>query len=134
MLPFETTTRRPPALPSSLYETNRNAYLSYVDEHLRLVRTINEDIRLRSDVFLFGAHAQAQYLIGFGLNTDTVQAVLDNDKNKHGKRLYGTDKTVFGPQILADKNEPTVIVRAGTFTREIVEQIRAINPSTRFLL
>lgn len=122
------------ALPPSLYETNRNAYLSYVEEHLQLVRTINEDIRSRSNVFLFGAHAQAQYLIGFGLNTDTVQAVLDNDTNKHGKRLYGTDKTVFGPQILADKDEPTVIVRAGTFTREIVEQIRTINPSTRFLL
>lgn len=121
-------------LSPSLHEKNRNAYLAYVEEHLQLVRTINEDIRSRADVFLFGAHAQAQYLIGFGLNTDPVEAVLDNDKNKHGKRLYGTDKTVFGPQVLAGKDEPTVIVRAGTFTQEIVEQIRIINPSTRFLL
>lgn len=121
-------------IPASAYERNRDAYLAYVDEHLKLIRAVNEDIRGRSDVFLFGAHAQGQYLIGFGLDVGSIEAVLDNDVSKHGKRLYGTDKIVHGPQILAGRKEPTVIVRAGTFTKEIVDQITTINPFTRFLL
>jgi predicted SAM-dependent methyltransferase len=121
-------------IPASADERNRDAYLAYVEEHHQLIRSVNEDIRGRSNVFLFGAHAQGQYLIGFGLDTGSIEAMLDNDANKHGMRLYGTNKIVHGPQILAGRNEPTVIVRAGTFTKEIVEQIRGINPSTRFLL
>lgn len=121
-------------LPAGLYERNRAAYLAYVDTHLQLIEKINAEIRGKSRVFLFGAHAQAQYLLGFGLDASSIEAVLDNDKNKQGKRLYGTDKLVRSPEELRALEAPTVIVRAGTFTDEIVSQIRDINPSTRFLL
>lgn len=121
-------------IPESLYTRNRDLYLAYVEDHKRLVREANKEIRGQSNVYIFGAHAQAQYLIGFGLETESIVAILDNDKNKHGKRLYGTEKFVFGPQNLAGKEKPIVIVRAGTFTQEIVEQIRSINPTARFIL
>ena len=121
-------------LDVSLYARNRAAYDAYVQEHVRLLDKVNADIGQRDNVFLFGAHAQAQYLLGFGLDARPIVGVLDNDKTKHGKRLYGTDKIVSGPDRIKGLDAPTVIVRAGTFTDEIVEQLRLINPSTRFLL
>jgi SAM-dependent methyltransferase len=123
-----------PELPTSLRDRNAAAYSAYVDEHAKLVSLVNADIRGRRQVYLFGAHAQAQYLVGFGLDMSSIEAILDNDAQKHGKRLYGTDKLVHAPALLAELSEPTVIVRAGTFTDEIVAQIRGLNPRTRVLL
>jgi len=123
-------------LEAGLYEKNRKLYLGYVKYHEELVHGIN--IRIQAcegrKVFLFGAHVQAQYLIGFGLDINSIDSILDNDSNKHGKRLYGTDKFVNGPNILSGLNRPLVIVRAGTFTNEIVSQIKSINASTEFAL
>lgn len=67
--------------------------------------------------------------MGFGLKVDPVVAILDNDKNKHGKRLYGTDKLVMDPTELSALESPLVIIRAGTFTNEISIQLKSINPS-----
>ena len=121
-------------LPVGLYKKNRDNYLAYINEHLKLIKSINSTINKRANVFLFGAHAQAQYLVGFGLDLSFIEGVLDNDKNKHGKRLYGTDKIVYPPEALEKIENPMVIVRAGTFTSEILDQIRSINPMTEFLL
>jgi hypothetical protein len=121
-------------IPEFLYEKNKSMYLAYISEHQQLINSINKEISGLSNVFLFGAHAQAQYLIGFGLNIKDIDAILDNDKNKHGKRLYGTNKIVLDPAMLGEIKTPTVIVRAGTFTSEIVEQILSINPNTNILL
>ena len=55
--------------------------------------------------------------------------ILDNDSNKHGKRLYGTDLVVKSPEIIKDINKPTIILRAGVYNDEIREQILFINPS-----
>ncbi|WP_286784766.1 MULTISPECIES: class I SAM-dependent methyltransferase [Pseudomonas] len=122
-------------LSSSLYQENKKLYLDYVDHHRALVNTINKRVAAeqRRDVYLFGAHVQAQYLIGFGLDVSRIKAVLDNDKNKTGKRLYGTDLSVALPSSLVGVDRPIVIIRAGTFTQEIIEQITALNPTTEFL-
>jgi SAM-dependent methyltransferase len=123
-------------LPADLYTVNRGLYLDYVEAHQTQVLAINQ--RLARDVdgraFLFGAHVFAQYLIGFGLDLSRFEAILDNDPNKQGKRLCGTDKTVRAPALLAGIRQPIVVVRAGVYTAEIVAQISAINPSTDFIL
>ncbi len=118
-------------LPNDLYKKNKKLYLDYVGFHLSLISSINDRIanHKNKNIFLFGAHVQSQYLVGFGLNIDPVVAVLDNDKNKHGKRLYGTDKLVMDPNKLSAMNSPLVIIRAGTFTNEISIQLKLINPS-----
>ncbi|PZP21952.1 class I SAM-dependent methyltransferase [Pseudomonas kuykendallii] len=122
-------------LSGSLYQENKKLYLDYVDHHKALIKSINERVAAEQgrDVYLFGAHVQAQYLIGFGLDISRIKAVLDNDKNKTGKRLYGTDLNVATPASLVGINRPMVIIRAGTFTQEIMEQITALNPTTEFL-
>ena len=118
-----------------MYEKNKDLYLDYVKFHIDFINEANSIIKNREDrkVFLFGAHVQAQYLIGFGLNLSVIEAVLDNDSSKHGKRLYGTEKLVFGPSILAGIDRPILIIRAGTFTNEIISQIRGINSSVEFI-
>jgi len=122
-------------LAPTLYEKNKSLYQNYVKFHEELVAKINVELKEKDDdIFLFGAHVQAQYLMGFGLNTSKIKAILDNDSKKHGKRLYGTDKLVSGPEVLKNRVNPIVIIRAGTFTSEIVSQIKIINPSTRFIL
>lgn len=118
-------------LSKGIYEKNKNLYLEYIDYHLSLVVMLNEKIanHKNKNVYLFGAHVQSQYLMGFGLNIENVVAILDNDVNKHGKRLYGTNKTVMSPNQLSEIDSPLVIIRAGTFSNEIFNQLRTINES-----
>ena len=77
-------------LPSGLYEYNKKLYLNYIYYHEKLIKKLNEKIdkvKGEQPIYLFGAHVFAQYLIEFGLNTDRIICLLDNDKNKQGKRL-----------------------------------------------
>lgn len=114
-----------------LYEKNKTLYLDYIDFHSSLVASMNKRIASHPNrnIYLFGAHVQSQYLIGFGLVIDSIVAILDNDKNKHGKRLYGTDRFVMDPNVLSGLESPLVIIRAGTFTNEISSQLMEINPN-----
>jgi len=122
-------------LPKHLYRTNRRLYTEYIQHHRLMIHDFNVRIMQHpnNDIFLFGAHVQSQYLMAFGLHTARVRAILDNDPNKRGKRLYGTDKFVVNPIALREFELPLVVLRAGTFTREIIEQIASINPFTKIV-
>lgn len=122
-------------LPDFLYGQNKALYQNYLNFHVDMVSKINYQIENTIDrsVFLFGAHVQSQYLIAFGFDLSKVVGILDNDTNKHGKRLYGTDKIVLNPSVLASCNEPIVVIRAGTFADEIIEQLKTINNSIVFV-
>ena len=124
-------------LPTGLYESNKKIYLEYVDYHKRLIHDLNNKIAALSsfhNIYLFGAHVFAQYLIGFGLDTSRVDCLLDNDPNKQGKRLYGTNLNVASPNILADISDPVVILKAGVYNNEIKKDILDnINSKTIFL-
>jgi SAM-dependent methyltransferase len=127
---------RATTLPDGLYGSHRMLYQDYLQLHQDLVAGMNAQLAASSPghAFLFGAHVQAQYLIGFGLDIRRIESILDNDANKQGRRLFGTDKQVAAPVVIAGLESPTVIVRAGTFTREIATQLLQINPTTRLLL
>ena len=128
---------KPIELPSGLYEENKKIYLDYVAYHEKLIRDLNTKIAALRDnqkLYLFGAHVFAQYLIGFGLDTSRIESLLDNDPNKQGLRLYGTHLMVASPKILADVDNPVVILRAGVYNDEIEKDIREnINGDTVFL-
>ena len=96
---------------------------------------INNKIKnAKQPVYLFGAHIFAQYLIAFGLDTSCIVSLLDNDLNKHGKRLYGTNLTVNSPKVLAELENPVVILKAGVYNQEIQTDIlNNINDSVVFL-
>lgn len=104
--------------------------------HLRLsqdVKHINNIVSSSdNECFLFGGHVFSQYLINLGLEQTRFKCILDNDKAKHGKRLYGTKLIVNSPSYIKDVKRPIVIVRAGVYRQEIEEQLIAINSECVF--
>ena len=85
-------------LPDDLYHKNKKLYLDYVEYHEELIKDVNSKIKnTQEPVYLFGAHVFAQYLIAFGLDVSSIVSLLDNDPNKHGKRLVGTNLMVNSP-------------------------------------
>jgi SAM-dependent methyltransferase len=123
------------ALPGGLYGKNRKLYLDYVDYHVQLIDDLNGKIRASGgNVYLFGAHVFAQYLIEFGLDTSRITCLLDNDPKKHGRRLYGTSLKVTSPKILREVHKPVVVLKAGVYNDEIRNDIlKNINRAVTFL-
>jgi len=125
----------PTSLSCGLYENSRRLYAEYVSYHQELINDLNSRVSdTTQPVFLFGAHVFAQYLIAFGLKTGRIISLLDNDPNKHGKRLYGTRLMVQSPKVLRGVNCPVVILKAGVYNDEIKSDIiHNINSETTFL-
>ena len=74
---------------------NKNLFDNFLNYHTKLIRDLNNKIKnTSSPVYLFGAHVFSQYLIQEGLNTKKIKYILDNDNNKHYKRLYGSSLEV----------------------------------------
>lgn len=119
-------------LPAGLYEKYKSMFKEYIKYHHDLITDLNS--KIHRPVYLFGAHVFSQYLIEFGLEQEKIICLLDNDPNKQGKRLYGTDLIVSSPKILKDVENPIVILRAGVYNDEIQKDIlENINPNTTFL-
>ena len=70
----------------------------------------------------------------FGLKTEKIISIIDNSKEKVGKRLYGTNLFVSKPQILENYQNPIIILRAGPYNEEIKNQIlKEINSNAVFI-
>ena len=125
----------PIPLAQGLYEKNKQLYLNYIDYHSKLIADLNQIINNASQpVFLFGAHVFAQYLLNMGLDANSIINILDNDRNKQGKRLYGTNLIVKSPKVLEGIKEPVVILKAGVYNEEIKKDIlENINSEVSFL-
>ena len=113
-----------------LYEYNLMLFTGYLQHHIELASELN---KAEEKVYLFGAHIFSQYLLNFGLDPKKVVSVLDNDPNKQGKRLYGTDLTVESPNILKDLERGTVVLKAGVYNEEVKRQITDINSNIKFI-
>ena len=73
-------------------------------------------------------------LVFNGLDQKSIIAVLDNDKEKQGEFLYGTNYKVYSPTILKKYKKPSVIIRAGEYNSEIKKDIiEKINKNTKFI-
>ena len=123
-------------LPEGLYEHNKNLYNKFNEYYKNLINELNDKIKkVNKDniIYLFGAHIFSQYLIGFGLNTNKIVSLLDNDPNKQGKRLYGTNLKVDSPKILKNIDRPIIILKAGVYNDEIRNDIiKNINSNADF--
>ncbi|AGF58295.1 hypothetical protein B0P06_003390 [Clostridium saccharoperbutylacetonicum] len=85
-------------------------------------------------VYLFAAHISTQFLISFGLKTDKIICILDNDIYKQNKRVLGTNFLVNSPKILNSVKDPIVIISKTPYLEEIKNDIlENINPNTEFL-
>jgi len=101
-----------------------NLFDNYIKTHLGDIHKINNIIdNTNNNVYLFGAHIFSQYLISFGLNTDKIKYILDNDKNKHNKRLYGTNLITKSTEVIKNDDDAIVILRTAFYDEEIKKDI-----------
>ena len=126
---------KPLSLSGSLYKENKGIYEKFLDYHNELIRELNHKMSITTQpIYLFGAHVFAQQLLAMGLNSEKIVCILDNDKKKQGRRLYGTKLNVQPPIILSTVQSPIVILKAGVYNDEIKKDILDnINKSTIFL-
>jgi SAM-dependent methyltransferase len=117
------------------YDHYKNMFIEYLDYHFNLVNELNIKIKdVKNPIFLFGAHIFSQYLFSFGLDQGNLISILDNSPIKQGKRLYGSNLKVDSPKILENYENPIVILKAGLYNKEIMEDIsQNINPNTIFI-
>ena len=86
-----------------------------------------------SAVFLFGAHTFSQFLLARYEALSQMCTIIDNDPNKQGQRLYGTDRVVHNPNELAYCESPLVITSTtGAYKNEIEAQCLQINSTCSF--
>lgn len=94
------------------------------------IAKINKQTEKHKKIFLFGAHIFSQMQIFNGLKKKKIIGILDNDKNKIGNFLYGTNLKVFNPIILKNIIKPCVVLRAGSYNQEIKKKLLEINKNT----
>ena len=87
----------------------------------------------KSRNFIFAAHVATQYLLAAGLPSEKFAAVLDNNQDKIGKRLYGHDLFVRAPAAIKGIDRPVVVLRTGVYDDEIASQLVAVNPGVVIL-
>ena len=116
------------------YLKNKNNYKKYIQYHEELISDLNKKLdEIDEPVYLFGGHVFSQFLVNFGLNQDKIKFILDNDKKKQNKRLYGTTLFVKSPAIISEDKKPHIILRSGVYNDEIKSDIiENINKKTVF--
>lgn len=123
-----------PLLPTSLYKKYRGDYLSLVDYYRREVSKYNQLISAHDgDVFLFGAHIFSQFLLYMGLDGSQIECILDNSRQKVGRRLYGSTLRIASPARLQFSQTPLVILKVGQYFEEVRDQIREINVNSTII-
>jgi hypothetical protein len=126
---------------SKHFDTSNNTkYNEYKDKLLRyfydinfFIKQTNLQIENEENVFMFGGHVTSQFLISMGLNEKKIKFLLDNDKKKQNKRLYGTELIIKSPEILSKYNNPILILKNSSFDEEIKDQVFKINSSVNIL-
>jgi len=126
----------PCELPSNIYLSNKELFRNYIDYFDKLIVKFNNIIQSQDteEIYLFGGHVFSQFLINRGLDTRKIKSIIDNDPNKHGKRLYGSSLNVESPKVLIGKKNPYVILKVANYTDEIKHDIlKNINSTTMFI-
>ena len=122
----KTNQNLPHVLGDDLYLNNKSLVNKYMTHHRDRVTHINREISSSSKpTYIFGAHVFTQFLIAFGLDKSIPIGILDNDHKKQNKRLSGTNLIVFSPEILRGLDNCNVVLSAGVYNKEIMNQINS---------
>jgi len=113
------------------FDYSKDLFLDYIYKLKNDVFNLSDNIC--QNVYLFGSHVFSQTLLNLGLEEDKIISILDNDIEKIGKRLYGTNLITESPKILKDVDHPIVILRSGIYNTEIENQLLSINPTVEII-
>ena len=81
--------------------------------------------------YVFGAHLTYYYLLNLGIDENRIIAVVDNDPNKQGKRMYGTNTKVISPQELEEG--ANVFVEMGPYNEEIIKGLNNVKNKINYI-
>jgi len=108
--------------------------MNFYNYHTDLIKKLNKQIdNFNGDVYLFGGTGFSIYLIVFGLKTDRIICILDNDTEKENKKVYGTNFIIKNPLIIKNKKNVAIIVKAANYQQEIEEQLYKLNSNILIL-
>ena len=110
----------------------KELFVKYVDNLHNEVSEISNKIKDKK-FYLFGAHMFSLVLLNLGLESNLLECILDNDKQKQNKRMYGTKFLIKSPECLVNLESPIVVLRGGVYTEEIKQTILKINSTTVFV-
>ncbi len=80
------------------------------------------------DVIVAGASHLAQYLTMMsGAVGSRATCVIDNAASKHGARLYGTSLRVAPFNIVAEQENPLVVIPPSPYRDEMTRQVKSLN-------
>jgi ubiquinone/menaquinone biosynthesis C-methylase UbiE len=118
----------------NLYIENKIIAMNFYNYHTDLIKKLNKQIdNFNGDVYLFGGTGFSIYLIVFGLKTDRIICILDNDTEKENKKVYGTNFIIKNPLIIKNKKNVAIIVKAANYQQEIEEQLYKLNSNILIL-
>lgn len=115
------------------YDKNKKIFLSFKNELEKDVLLINDILDKENDVYFFGCHIFTQLMFVMGVNHSKVKYILDNDKNKQNKKIYGFNTEVRSPDLLKNKISPIIVLKCGIYNNEIEKQLLKINKSCKIL-
>jgi hypothetical protein len=98
----------------------------YVNEINRISNT-----KLSKNTLICPAGIYGQYLYYFIKDKENVLGFIDNNKNRHGKPLYGTDKLVYSPTEIDYKNNHILLCEC-PYKDEILESLSKISSNIKF--
>jgi hypothetical protein len=90
------------------------------------VKYFNEIIDSNKDknVYLFPASCHSIYLSIFGLKHKNLKGMVDNSKNKIGKKMYGLDCEIFSfKEVVENDNDAVFLMNGAMFNHEVFDDI-----------
>ena len=99
------------SVPSTDIQLYKEIYVNKID-------TIT-NIKVPPNTYIMPSGIYGQYFYYFLNNKENVLGFLDNNKERHSQKLYGTDKKVYSP-LSIDHSNSTVIVCDCPYTKEII--------------
>jgi 2-polyprenyl-3-methyl-5-hydroxy-6-metoxy-1,4-benzoquinol methylase len=107
--------------------------LNKIHEMKDMISNINSMINNYKSVYIFGCHSNTQAMLYFGLNSQKIKCILDNDSTKWNKKIYGYHLLCNSPEIIKDEKDVIVICNIGPYANEVKKQLIEINSYIIFI-
>lgn len=121
-------------IPKNRYDSSRLIFKKFENLNISTRHLVLDSINNCKNVFLFGCHIFSQFILETSDIKFGIKGILDNDPNKIGDKLYGTDLDVLDPNVIKGLEDVLVIVKCGVYSIEISKQLKEINPNCHILL
>ena len=119
----------PSITPTSIPSTNIQLFKDIYIDKIQSMSSI--DIPPNSYIIPSGMYGQ--FLYHTISKKENIIGFLDNNSERHGKKLYGTDKMVFNPTHI-DYNNVNVIVCECPYKDEIITGLKNIYPAIQYIV